>query len=484
MIRKVFAIARRDIGATIWSRGFLIWLLMPILGLGIGLASAMIGSSMAERPSRAVAVIDPEGALTPWLKTVVERARTRSIYAGLRYRFAALDDDRPFPPELARAPDTLTDRELDMLARPGRLEALRDRTDAAAGPLVGPMPYGRSMPQLVFVTPDPDPRAQAKRLLRIDTADEARRGRFAAVLLIDGEQVRLLHGRGETDEDALSAIVNDARERRALAAAGLTDRVAAASAARQPLVVEQLIGANAEPAPTREAAQALATATTFILFMLIGLLAQVLLSNMVEEKGNKVIEVLVAAVPVPAIFAGKLIGMLGIALIGLAVWGALFGIGAAALLSGLPEGMLPTPATGWSAHLALSAAYFVSAYLIYGAVYLGIGSLCSSIREVQSLSLPVTIVQTLVLLGTLAATRSPSSLWAEIVAWFPLSSPYMMAARSALEPGVGIHLAAIIWQLLFAAAVIVLAARLFRYGVLNSGPPSSLWRIGRQLRTA
>lgn len=484
MIRKVFTIARRDIVATIWSRGFLIWLLMPILGLGIGLASAVIGSSMAERPSSAIAVIDPGGALTPWLKTVVERARTRSIYAGLRHRLDALDDDRPFPPELARAPDLLTDRELDMLAQPGRLDALRDRADAAAGPLAGPMPLGRSVPQLVFVTPDVDAMAQAKRLLRLDAADKARRGRFAAVLIIESEQVRLLRGRTDIDEDMLSAVVNDARETRALAAAGLADHIAAAGAARQPLLVEQMIPADTAPTETPEAAQALATATTFILFMLIGLLAQVLLSNMVEEKGNKVIEVLVAAAPVPAIFAGKLIGMLVISLIGLAVWGTLFGIGAAALLSGLPEGMLPAPATGWPAHLALAAAYFMTAYLIYGAVYLGIGSLCNSIREVQSLSLPVTIVQTMILLGTLGAIRKPDGLWADIVAWFPLSSPYMMAARSALEPGIGIHMLAIAWQLLFAAGIIALAARLFRYGVLSSGPPPSLWRIGRQLRAA
>ena len=57
-----------------------------------------------------------------------------------------------------------------------------------------------------------------------------------------------------------------------------------------------------------------------ILFLLTILLAGMLLSQLIEEKSNKVIEVLAAAVPVDAIFVGKLFAMLAMSLLGIAVW--------------------------------------------------------------------------------------------------------------------------------------------------------------------
>ena len=54
--------------------------------------------------------------------------------------------------------------------------------------------------------------------------------------------------------------------------------------------------------------------------MLTMLLAGMLLSNLVEEKSNKIIEVLAAAVPIDAIFLGKLFAMLAVSLVGIAVW--------------------------------------------------------------------------------------------------------------------------------------------------------------------
>ena len=61
------------------------------------------------------------------------------------------------------------------------------------------------------------------------------------------------------------------------------------------------------------------------------LLAGMVLSNLVEEKANKIIEILAAAIPMDALFMGKLFAMLAISAIGIAVWGA---AGAAALTLG------------------------------------------------------------------------------------------------------------------------------------------------------
>lgn len=475
MIRSVLIIARRDIIATVFTRGFLVWLLMPLIGLAIGLvASAMAGGSGDVSP-RGIAVVDGSGRLQPWLQATLEDARTRATYAGLRERFRAVHRSKPLPPELAPLPEDLPRERVAELGRRGALEALRDRSDIDLGELGSALPTRGQSPRLVFVPAAADVDAQVARLLRSNRAEDESR-RFDAVLRVDptGERLVVAPGR-DPDIDAIARLVNAARERQAVERAGMDMRLAELREVRRPLAVERSEGPAGTGRSEREAQATIGRVATSIIFMLIGLLAGVLLSNMVEEKANKVIEVLVASVPVPAIFAGKLIAMLGISAIGVALWGAIAGGGAAWVIAQVPAALLPTPAVGWPAFLALCGAYLATAYLLYGAIYLGIGSLCSSIREVQTLSMPVTIVQAVILVGVLGAVDTPDGAWATVMSWFPLSSPYMMVARAAAESGLAQHAVAIAWQLAFAALVVWGSARLFRTGVLNSGPPPGLW---------
>ena len=67
-----------------------------------------------------------------------------------------------------------------------------------------------------------------------------------------------------------------------------------------------------------------------VLFLLTILLSGMLLSQLIDEKANKIIEILAAAVPVDAIFLGKLFAMLAMSLLGIAVW---TGAGAATIAS-------------------------------------------------------------------------------------------------------------------------------------------------------
>jgi len=211
-----------------------------------------------------------------------------------------------------------------------------------------------------------------------------------------------------------------------------------------------------------------AQAAQFALFLLTMLLAGMVLSNMVEEKGNKIIEVLAAAIPLDALFLGKLFAMLAVSLVGIAVWvsvgGAVVAIGAQALPA------LPAPAVGWPLFAALALIYFAMAYLLLGSLFLAIGSLATTVREVQTLSMPVTMMQVLVFFlasATVAQTGKPLELAA---AAFPLSSPFAMVARAAQDPALWPHLAALAWQALWVALIIRVGARVFRRSVMKSGP--------------
>ena len=211
-----------------------------------------------------------------------------------------------------------------------------------------------------------------------------------------------------------------------------------------------------------------------ILFFLTIILAGMTLSQLIEEKSNKVIEVLAAAVPIEAIFLGKLFAMLATSLVGIAVWLSA-GVAAVSIFSDGGASSVPTPAVGAIPFLLLTLLYFALNYLLLGSVFLSIGAQASTVREVQTLSMPVTVAQVLIFGFAALAVGAPDSPMAIGGAIFPLSSPMVMVARAAERPELWPHLVAIVWQGIWIAIVVSLSARLFRRTVLKSGPVKRRW---------
>jgi ABC-2 type transport system permease protein len=216
-----------------------------------------------------------------------------------------------------------------------------------------------------------------------------------------------------------------------------------------------------------------------LIFFLTLFLAGMVMSQLIEEKSNKIIEVIAAAMPIDALFVGKLFAMLAASIIGILVW-----VSAAALfLQATIHGgimTLPVPAVGWPGFLVLIVAYFTMNYLLIGAIMLTIGAQASTAREVQVLAMPATFGQLLLFALATAVVGSPNSATAIAASVFPLSSPMAMLGRAAQEPEWWPHLAALVWQALWVALMLKLAAQLFRKTVLKSGPRSRRWRWFRR----
>jgi ABC-2 type transport system permease protein len=215
-----------------------------------------------------------------------------------------------------------------------------------------------------------------------------------------------------------------------------------------------------------------------LLFFLTLMLSTMVMSQLIEEKSNKIIEVIAAAVPIDAMFVGKLFAMLSASVLALVVW-----ICSGALLLQLVKhggvASIPPPAVGWPGFLALAVIYFAMNYLLFGAAFLMIGAQASTAREVQTMSLPVTFAQMLIFALAATAINAPNSPSAIAAAVFPLSSPLTMLARAAESPEWWPHVAAILWQALWVGLILRMGSQLFRKTVLKSGPRTRWWRFGR-----
>lgn len=250
--------------------------------------------------------------------------------------------------------------------------------------------------------------------------------------------------------------------------AGYLAAVASAAAGRPEQIAVDTIRVAPPEGGTERGRAAAAFGAVFAMFFLTLLLAGQAVGMLAEERGNKVIEILAAAVPLESVFLGKLLGMLGVALLFITFWG---GIGSQALAfvpAGTGIGSL-APAIGLPAFLLLFLVYFVMAFLLLGAVFLGVGAQAGSMREIQMLSLPITIFQVAMFGLAGAAAGAPDTTIGHVAAIFPFSSPFAMAARAATGVPAWQHVAALVWQLLWLAVTVTIAARLFRRGVLKSG---------------
>jgi len=211
-------------------------------------------------------------------------------------------------------------------------------------------------------------------------------------------------------------------------------------------------------------------AAQFALYILTSTLAIMVLTNLIEEKGNKIIEILATAIPMEALFLGKLLGMLCVSAVALGVWSTIsivLGSGLTATLEA--AGISIEPMVGWLPFLGLFAVYYVMSYLIFGSIYLTTGGMSPTPREAQIYTLPISIIQLLSFMGgAYAASAGGMATWIGIA--FPFTSPYVLLGYAAEKGGSLVHVVGIIWQLAVVTFAIRFGAQIFRSRVIDQRP--------------
>jgi len=215
----------------------------------------------------------------------------------------------------------------------------------------------------------------------------------------------------------------------------------------------------------------------YLLFLGIITMGQHMLSSVIEEKNSRVMEVLLAALSPCEIMAGKILGLVGIGLSVVALWGVT--AYAAARWQGLTVEIAP-------AMLPYFVVYYVLAFLFFGSFMVGVGSICNTIKETQSLMMPVMLCCVVPLIAWQNILREPGSALAKGFSFFPPTTPMIMILR--LSAGFEVPMIEVLASILLLAATVLatmwVAAKVFRTGILMYGKRPGLLEVARWLRQA
>ena len=212
----------------------------------------------------------------------------------------------------------------------------------------------------------------------------------------------------------------------------------------------------------------------FVYLLWIGIftISQMLLNNTVEEKSNRIIEVLLSSVTAGELMMGKLAGIAGIGLTMIGVWmGSLVAI---LSLSAGPEAEFPTMLLDvllGSGLIYWFVLYFCLGYLLYAGIFLAIGSLCNTIKDAQNLMGPVMLVMMVPIITMMFIPKDPNGTLATILSWIPLYTPFTMMNRAAADPPMFDKIGTLILLVVFTLFTLVMVGRVFRAGILRTGQP-------------
>jgi ABC-2 type transport system permease protein len=221
----------------------------------------------------------------------------------------------------------------------------------------------------------------------------------------------------------------------------------------------------------------------YLIFISLMQSVQYLLSNTIEEKSNRIIEVLLASVTPSELMMGKLLGIGATGITTIVAWIVSFFVFLqvyqsveTAMISDILAVLLS------SELLPYFVFYYLCCYALYAGIFLAIGSLCNTLKEAQSLIMPLMLILVVPVLTMSFVAQDPNGTMARIMSWIPLFTPFTMMNRAAAQPPMIDVVGTTILLLICVIAVLWLSGRIFRQGILRTGQPPRIVELWRMLR--
>ena len=245
-----------------------------------------------------------------------------------------------------------------------------------------------------------------------------------------------------------------------------------------------------------------------LLYMFIFIYGSMIMMSVIEEKTNRIIEIVVSSVKPFYLMTGKIIGTSLAGLTQFIVWGVLFfiftsiissifGISSTyedsqIILNASQDSAVSSAALGMiSAFINLPLTnimiafvlYFLGGYLLYASIFAAIGAAVDNQTDAQQFLMPITIILIVALyVGMLTVPEDPNGIVAQIFSFVPLTSPIVMMMR--IPHGVPLIEQIISVLILFLSVILIIwiAAKIYRIGILMYGKKPSYKELIKWLK--
>lgn len=227
----------------------------------------------------------------------------------------------------------------------------------------------------------------------------------------------------------------------------------------------------------------------FLTYFMIVFYGMNVLRSVLEEKTNKIAEVIVSSMRASHLMLGKILGVGSVALLQVAIWIGIVGVMAArsdvlARRFHLPPGSLDVirvaPGTA-----AAVVAFFILGFLLYSAVYAALGAAVNSEQEAQQFQMLVLAPMFIPMAFLIRIVTDPLGPTATMLGLIPFTAPVTMAMRlaSTTVPASQV-IASLAGLVVTVLAVAWLAGKIYRVGILSTGKKPTLAELGQWLRAA
>lgn len=201
---------------------------------------------------------------------------------------------------------------------------------------------------------------------------------------------------------------------------------------------------------------------------------QLLIRSVVEEKSNRVIEVLLSSCSARDLMVGKILGLSGLGILQILIWGSI-GL-ALSLRSGTNIFVLE--------NLLLSAVYLFLGYMLYSAIFVAAGSPVTTEQEAQHITSYVSLFLVFPIVLAIPAMQNPNSPLIKILSFIPLLTPAFMVLRISIQmPETWEILTTIGIMIVSSVGMMWVAGKIFRIAILVYGKRPTIPELIRWIRT-
>jgi len=210
-----------------------------------------------------------------------------------------------------------------------------------------------------------------------------------------------------------------------------------------------------------------------LLMMMVIYSGQMLVRSLIEEKSNRLIEILISSCTPEELLSGKILGLSALGLTQIAIWSliALSLVGGAIIPAAAFENILPM------------LVYFILGFIFYTTIFVGIGSIVTTEQEAQQMTTYVSLVLIMPIVIAISAIQNPDTVIVRVLSYIPLTIPSIMLLRFKVAPVSAADIVITLSILILSTLITLkLAAKIFRIGILSYGKRPSIKELIRWIK--